>query len=242
MEYTMECRVRYSEAMEDAKVHLPRLLDYFQDCATFHTQDIGIGFNKGIMKGRGWFLLAYEVTIYRKPVLFENLTIKTVPYHMRRYYGYRYFYVYDEQGNCIVEADSIWILMDLKKLIPVKIPDKMSRLYVEQEDQTPITIKRKITIKDGNWKKIESIPVQKMYIDTNFHVNNTWYVVWAQDLLPEDKEIHSIKIEYRQAAKLDDLIDIYLYEEDDQWYLQYVNQDDTVNAVLKLKLKKKEEN
>lgn len=236
----MDCRVRYSEASEDATVKLHQLLDYFQDCATVHTEDLGIGFLKGIMKDRAWFLLAYDVTIRRAPALFENIRIKTVPYHMRRYYGYRRFYVMDENDECIVEADSIWILMDLNKLTPVKIPDEISLKYVGQGEEEAITIKRKIPEKH-NWKKVDSIPVLKTYIDTNSHVNNTWYAVWAEQLLPEKAKIRKAKIDYRKAAMLGDTVDVYLSVEEDACYVRFSNQEDVLLALLKIETEEKDQ-
>ena len=41
--YTFDGRVRYSEVGEDGCMSLESLLNYFQDCSTFHSEDIGLG-------------------------------------------------------------------------------------------------------------------------------------------------------------------------------------------------------
>ena len=46
MGYQFRSRVRYSEIDEDGKLTLPAILNYFQDCCTFHSEDVGLGMKK----------------------------------------------------------------------------------------------------------------------------------------------------------------------------------------------------
>ena len=41
--YTFDSRIRYSEIGEDGNLTLPGLINYFQDCSTFQSEDLGIG-------------------------------------------------------------------------------------------------------------------------------------------------------------------------------------------------------
>ena len=41
--YSFNSRVRYSEVNKDGRLKLVSLLDYFQDCSTFHSEDAGMG-------------------------------------------------------------------------------------------------------------------------------------------------------------------------------------------------------
>ena len=41
--YQMDARVRYSEVDETHRIKLESVLDYFQDCCTFHSEDVGGG-------------------------------------------------------------------------------------------------------------------------------------------------------------------------------------------------------
>ena len=40
--YTFDSRIRYSEVGEDKRLTLISLVDYFQDCSTFQSEDLGI--------------------------------------------------------------------------------------------------------------------------------------------------------------------------------------------------------
>ena len=43
MGYSFESRVRYSEIGEDKRLTMTGLLNYFQDCTTFHSEAVGRG-------------------------------------------------------------------------------------------------------------------------------------------------------------------------------------------------------
>ena len=41
--YSFDSRVRYSEIGHRGTMTLPALINYFQDCSTFQSEDIGVG-------------------------------------------------------------------------------------------------------------------------------------------------------------------------------------------------------
>ena len=41
--YTFESRIRYSETDSDGKLAMASLINYFQDCSTFQSEDLGLG-------------------------------------------------------------------------------------------------------------------------------------------------------------------------------------------------------
>lgn len=49
--YTFESRVRFSEVDHTEMLTLPSLVNYFQDCSTFQSEDIGLGID--VLKGQG---------------------------------------------------------------------------------------------------------------------------------------------------------------------------------------------
>ena len=40
--YSYQSRIRYSELDETGHLKIESLLDYFQDCSTFHSEDLGL--------------------------------------------------------------------------------------------------------------------------------------------------------------------------------------------------------
>ena len=53
--YQYQTRIRYSELDESGHLKPEALLDYFQDCSTFQSEDLGIGIGCGCLAaGRLW--------------------------------------------------------------------------------------------------------------------------------------------------------------------------------------------
>ena len=44
--YEFESRVRYSEIGHRGTMTLPALINYFQDCSTFHSEEVGLGMER----------------------------------------------------------------------------------------------------------------------------------------------------------------------------------------------------
>lgn len=58
--YAFDSRIRYSETDSEGYLTLDALLNYFQDCSTFHSEDVGLGI--GYMKeiGQVWVLSSWH--------------------------------------------------------------------------------------------------------------------------------------------------------------------------------------
>ena len=60
--YTFESRVRFSEADHTELLTLPGLVNYFQDCSTFQSEDIGYGVESLKKSGQAWILSAWQLS------------------------------------------------------------------------------------------------------------------------------------------------------------------------------------
>ncbi len=58
MGYSFDSRIRYSEIGENGCLTLPGILNYFQDCCTFHSESIGQGMEAVNKRERVWVLSA----------------------------------------------------------------------------------------------------------------------------------------------------------------------------------------
>ncbi len=63
---------------------------------------------------------------------------------------------------------------------------------------------------------LEAFPVRKHHIDTNEHVNNCQYVQMALEFLPDYLQIAQLRVEYKKAAVLGDMIYPKLSKEADR--------------------------
>ena len=63
--YTFDTIVTYSRIDGSGKVPYHAILNYFQDCSTFHSESLGVGVEYMKKEKRAWVVLAYKVQIYR---------------------------------------------------------------------------------------------------------------------------------------------------------------------------------
>ena len=234
--YDMKIRVRYSETDPEGRTRISHILDYFQDVATFHSMSLGMEANGALDRGYGWYLLSWDVTITRYPVIGDSIRVITDPYKMKGFYGYRRFYIHDEQGEVIASADSIWVLMDGEKKLPVRISDELTRLFVDPETDGTVRIKRKLPVK-GPWDHPMSFEVTDIFTDSNHHVNNAYYVQWASMVLPPDSKIHHLRVDYRQAAFRGDTLVMEHYSQGPLYRIRFTGPEDVLIAMVDIKIK-----
>lgn len=223
--YTFESRVRYSEVGEDGRMTLESLLDYFQDCSTFHSEDIGLGMDYLKEIHQVWLLSAWQICVNRYPKLCEKIVIGTAPYEFKGFIGCRNFEMKTDQGEVLAYANSIWSLMDTDKMTPVKSNEKMLAGYVIEEKYPMEYAPRKIAVPAGG-RSEEPFTVKAHHLDTNHHVNNGQYVRMAMDYIPENTDVRQLRVEYKRQAVLGDEIYPVIAHGGEGLYVISLNQKD----------------
>ena len=224
--YTFQSRIRYSEVGTDGNLTLESLIDYFQDCSTFHSEDIGLGVDYLKEKRMVWVLSSWQIVVERYPRLCEEVVIGTAPYDFKGFIGYRNFWMETKSGERLAYANSIWSLMDLNKMTPAKPHAEMVEGYVLSERMQMDYAPRKIAIpKDGIAQ--ETIQIRRHNLDTNGHVNNGQHVRIAMEYVPKDFPIRQLRAEYKKQAVLDDkIIPTVAVNEDKTLYTVCLNGED----------------
>ena len=201
--YSYRSRIRYSELDETGHLRLESLLDYFQDCSTFHSEDIGLGVDYLREQHLVWVLSSWQIVVERYPQLCENVIVGTAPYAFKGFVGYRNFWMETEAGERLAYANSIWSLMDTVKMTPARPPAEMLEGYRLSEMLPMDYAPRKIAIPD-NGQEQEELQVRPHHLDTNGHVNNGQHVRMAMDYIPADWRIRQMRAEYKRQAVLND--------------------------------------
>ena len=65
--YSFDGRVRYSECDEDGRLSLVSMMNYLQDCSTFHSEATGVGLGWLGEQGLGWILGSWLIEIDELP-------------------------------------------------------------------------------------------------------------------------------------------------------------------------------
>ena len=207
--YEYKVRIGFSECDINKTFTVTSLIDAFQDCSTFQSEDLNVGFDVLTSHNLVWVINYWELDIVRLPKLCEYVTVGTFPYDFKGCFGFRNFYLKDSNDEFIVKANSMWTLVDTQTLKPSKAPEFISNAY-EMEPKLDMQYNsRKVLIPEGDdviMIEKDPIHIQVHHLDSNHHVNNGQYVKLAMSAAGDDDNISSLRIDYRKQAVLGDTI------------------------------------
>ena len=232
--YSFDSRVRYSEVGWDNHLKVESVIDYFQDCSNFQSEDLGVGIDWLLKNKRCWVINSWQVKFRRFPSLGEHITISTWPNAMNGFMGTRNFMLSDEKGEMLAVANSTWTYMDLEKQRPTRICDELLEAYPLEPAYEGEWMGRKIKVPE-KMSAESPFPVQLNHLDTNNHVNNGQYIQMAAAYLPKDFKIHEMRVEYRSAAVYGDVIFPYINKEEKCVTISLAKEDGAPYAVVEFK-------
>ncbi len=212
--YSFTTNVRFSEVDENKVLSLSSLINYFQDCSTFHSESVGLGFDYLDSVHRVWLMIAWQVKIKRLPKIGEPVLIGTWPYEFKSIYGKRNFILKNaDTDELLAYANSIWCYADTENFRPVKILPENVNGYI-MEEPFPMNVEdRKIAIPDS-LTEMPSFDVTAAHLDCNKHVNNGRYISMAESYIPEGMKFTAISADYKEQAHLGDVIFPKVYIDD----------------------------
>ena len=237
MPYEWKNRVRFSETGADLCLTLPGLLDYFQDIATFHAEELGIGVQYLHPKGMAWFLAAWQITVHRYPEYFEPIVIGTMPYRFRGSIGCRNFYLKTEEGELLAVADSTWTLMDVAQGHMVALPERAVSGFATEPRLEMDYKGRRIALPEQMQER-EPFYVRRDHLDSNGHVNNGQFVRMAMEYLPPNVRVLELRVEYKQQLRPDQLVFPHVADEPDGGVVTLETKESGVCAVVAFSLEK----
>ncbi|MDU2582890.1 MAG: thioesterase [Anaerococcus hydrogenalis] len=150
-----------------------------------------------IMEDKRWIVYSWDIKIEKPIKAKDKIKITTFAIDMNKFYAYRNFFI-EKNGEVIAKAYCVFLLFDLKKMRPVKIPKEIASSY---QKENPI-YKEKSQKYDKNFGSLEKIQIRKTDLDSNYHVNNASYM----DLLGEisgikDQDVEYINIVYKNEIR-----------------------------------------
>lgn len=182
MELQFEMPVTVQPGDVDAKgdLKLSALLYYAQETAGGHCKLLGLDWDAMNEKGLFWAVLRHRVIIHRLPKLQEQVTFRTWPMPTTRVAYPRCVQALDVQGNVLLEAVSLWVIMDKEKrsmLLPGKSGVEVNGILRGCEPEAPSSLT------PGSHEQCRLWTVTRHDLDLNGHVNNAKYLDHIQDLL-----------------------------------------------------------
>lgn len=238
MKTSFTTKVRFSQIGADEKLPLGGIIDYLQDCTNYQSEALGVGVDYQLKTGRAWILMSWQIRISESILNNEEVIVSTWPYMFNLACGHRNFTIAkasDPDVN-IVEADSVWVVYDAEKQCLTKIIDDDINKY-ECEEKLPMEFIRKKIVHAAEYEQKEGFPVRRYQLDINHHMNNAWYVKVAEEFIPENVFVHTIRVEYKKSAKYGDTIIPFVCKEDGRYLIELRSVENELYAIVEFGVK-----
>lgn len=125
--------------------------------------------------GLNWIITDYEIWLKRLPKVGEKIHFKTEAIAYNRFFCYRNFGVFDEDGSLLVEIETVFALMNQETRKLARVQDEMIAPYESEKLKSIKRMESILPVEEGE----EAIfQIQFFDIDENKHVNNAVYFNW----------------------------------------------------------------
>lgn len=213
--FTKEYKVQINDVDFTRKLKLSAAFGFFQEIAKLHSDHLGTNLDNS--KGKenlAWMLVRVRVDIIKYPKWEQDILIETWNQTPKSFQFQRDYLIKDMDGNILMKAVSIWVVVDritkeLKKsdIFELNLPKPLDKKAIDCN-------LRKITPK-GTPQKSYELPIGCSYIDMNGHINNSKYVDFVMDCFSMDElqkhNAKSFQISYLNEALAGQIISLYKY-------------------------------
>lgn len=208
--FTQQFDIQSHHIGPNAEVNLQYLLGCMQTTADMHVDSRQIGWNDLHAKGCFWAIYRMGLQIERLPRKYDRITVNTWANPPKGVFQPRSFEVFDQHGNRLLRAQSLWLVLDDKEFRPQQVEQIIGTdlsYLIGAQDSFDIPLKVPMTTGEPIFPMVERT-VLYSDIDTNHHVNNTNYVRWLIDSIPADylksHQIRELILNYVLQARLGD--------------------------------------
>lgn len=211
-------------------------LDFFQDLAWQHAEEIGVGFDQTYQAGCFWVVLyeQFEV-VSRLPKFGEEVIVKTWPRPRGRLEFLREYEICDVLGNKLIQGISNWVLIDKTTRTITRGNDvSFNGEYLDKTNYTDKQ-KRKLNLNDENYSYVYEYKVGLSDVDQNMHMNNSKYldIIYNMQNIDSYRLWKKVEIAFIHEAKLNDVIKVkHFVLENKDCYKGYVNDTACFEAIL----------
>jgi acyl-ACP thioesterase len=207
-----EFNIKTYDCHPNGKIKISTLMQYLQEIAANHAEELGFGFRALNQFNGYWVLSNIRIEIENLPAWNDKIIISTWPSGHNRLLATREFVGKSKEGCEILKASSEWMILDKES----SKPKNLTRLHLPlpEDGQKVLRQKMKRLQPKSNYNLKGRRCVPYSAIDLNGHVNNSEYVKWAIDVLKRecafDSTLKTIQATYLSEIFESDEIEIYI--------------------------------
>lgn len=202
LEYRLDVNISADDFNEDGSVKLSSLLFFFQEAATQHADEIGIGMDALYEKNIIWVLTKMKVRILNEVTAGDGYYVMTYPRAVKSRFCPRDYYLYDKNGDMIAVGSAMWSLVDWTTRKVIRATEIDFGGTFREDEAFPEGFEK--------FKIRNAVPVKKYTIvpadmDANEHTNNCRYA----DMVSMVSEVSPVKefvIQFSKETREGDVI------------------------------------
>jgi len=178
-------RVRAYETDPNGRLEVPILCKLMQETAVAHAAILGVSVETLMDNGVAWVLSHLRLTIERWPGSDTEIIIKTWPEAANRLFTERRFEILGLAEETLASASTLWLVLDLERRRPVRLPAEVLEALSKHEiGSKPMKPDRLDGPDLADQERV--FTVRRSDLDRADHVNNTSYVEWAMEAVPDE--------------------------------------------------------
>ncbi len=112
-EYIKHYTLTAPECNPQAMMPLTLLANRVIETATYHANELGVGYARLLKDGKAWVLSRLSIEMQRWPAVSEDYSLRTWIEGFNRHFSERDFEITDGNGNVLGYARSIWMAIDI---------------------------------------------------------------------------------------------------------------------------------
>lgn len=217
MVYKEDFSVAYYDCEETGRMRVSSLMRAMQTAGGNHLDYLELPYEKLYDEDMVFLMAKTSLRVHKMPVANDKITINTLPIGTKGARFLRDMAFYDQEGNRMVSLLSIWMLVNphTRKILrpnafpfPMPTGESINQGFVEEE--------RFPKINGLEPSRVEQMPTLYSHIDNNGHVNNSFYLDFACDMIPYneiiERGIETATISYKSEAVYGDTIIMERYD------------------------------
>jgi medium-chain acyl-[acyl-carrier-protein] hydrolase len=178
-------RVRDYETDPHGRLRAAVLCRLLQEAATEHAARLGVAVEALIGSGVAWVLSRLSLRVERWPGVDDEIVVSTWPEAANRLVTERCFEIAGADGSVVATASTLWLILDLERRRPVRMPagvlEALARHDIGDQPARP----DELGVPDPADLEVV-FSVRRSDLDRAGHVNNTSYVEWAMEAVPDE--------------------------------------------------------
>ena len=188
------------------------ILNIFQDVASLHAEDLGVGYLAMLEKNLYWVLIRIKLDILKMPEINQTVIVETWPHEKGKVDFDRDLKILSQSGETLVVATSKWCVIDAEK----RTLQRTDNIDYNGKCCSDVIYKQgaqKIFLPKNEFVFKFDYIVQYSDIDHNKHMNNTNYANLVFNAV-ENKHFTHFEINFNNECVLNDKIQVYTVKDE----------------------------